>query len=215
MLVSWEWLSDYVDIGIGHKEMATRWALTGLNHESTVMVDGVPVIDLEITSNRGDCLGHIGIAREASVLLQCELRFPSPQLKTIDEPASKTLVIENQFEESCPRYIGRLIRGVKIGPSPLWLQKRLFAIGVKPINNVVDATNYVMFECGQPLHAFDFANIRGGRIVDPSQSIDRVGNLFLRNDRIEGIDTGAAVYPEEWPEGGGPSPDDSNRKVVS
>jgi len=165
MLVSWEWLSDYVDIGVSHEEMATRWALTGLNHESTVMVDGVPVIDLEITSNRGDCLGHIGIAREASVLLQSELRFPSPQLKTTDEPASNALVIENLMEEACPRYIGRLIRGVKIGPSPLWLQKRLLAIGIKPINNVVDATNYVMFECGQPLHAFDFANIRGGRII--------------------------------------------------
>ncbi len=165
MLVSWEWLSDYVDIGIGHEQMALRWALTGLNHESTVMVDGVPVIDLEITSNRGDCLGHIGIAREASVLLQSELRFPLPQLKTVDELASKSLAIENQFEEACPRYIGRLIRGVKIGKSPLWLQKRLIAIGVKPINNVVDATNYVMFECGQPLHAFDFANIRGGRII--------------------------------------------------
>ena len=165
MLVSWEWLSDYVDIRISHEEMATRWALTGLNHESTVLVDGVPVIDLEITSNRGDCLGHIGIAREASVLLQSELRFPSPQLKTTDEPASDALGIENQFVEACPRYIGRLIRDVKIGPSPDWLQKRLIAIGVKPINNVVDATNYVMFECGQPLHAFDFANIRGGRII--------------------------------------------------
>ncbi|HUP78199.1 MAG TPA: phenylalanine--tRNA ligase beta subunit-related protein, partial [Pirellula sp.] len=165
MLVSWEWLSDYVDIGISHEQMATRWALTGLNHERTVIVDGVPVIDLEITSNRGDCLGHIGIAREAAVLLQSELRLPSPQLKTIDEVVSKSLIIENQFEEACPRYIGRLIRGVKIGPSPLWLQKRLNAIGVKPINNVVDATNYVMFECGQPLHAFDFANIRGGRII--------------------------------------------------
>ncbi len=165
MLVSWEWLSDYVDIGISHEEMATRWALTGLNHESTVIVDGVPVIDLEITSNRGDCLGHIGIAREASVLLQSELRYPLPQLKTSDELASKSLLIDNQFQEACPRYIARLIRGVKIGPSPLWLQKRLIAIGVKPINNVVDATNYVMFECGQPLHAFDFANIRGGRII--------------------------------------------------
>ena len=165
MLVSWEWLSDYVDIDISHEEMATRWALTGLNHEDTVMVDGVPVIDLEITSNRGDCLGHIGIAREASVLLHSELRFPAPQLKTSDELASKFLVIENQFEAACPRYIGRVIRGVKIGPSPDWLQKRLLAIGVKPINNVVDATNYVMFECGQPLHAFDLANIRGGRIV--------------------------------------------------
>jgi len=165
MLVSWEWLSDYVDIQIGHEEMATRWALTGLNHESTVIVDGVPVIDLEITSNRGDCLGHIGIAREASVLQQSELRIPLPQLKTSDDLASKLLVIENHFEEACPRYIARLIRGVKIGPSPLWMQKRLIAIGVKPINNVVDATNYVMFECGQPLHAFDFANIRGGRII--------------------------------------------------
>ena len=165
MLVSWEWLSDYVDIDISHEEMATRWALTGLNHESTVMVDGVPVIDLEITSNRGDCLGHIGIAREAAVLLHSELRFPAPQLKIADELASKFLVIENQFEAACPRYIGRIIRDVKIGPSPDWLQKRLLAIGVKPINNVVDATNYVMFECGQPLHAFDLANIRGGRIV--------------------------------------------------
>lgn len=165
MLVSWEWLSDYVDIDVSHEDMATRWALTGLNHESTVIVDGVPVIDLEITSNRGDCLGHIGIAREASVLLQKELRIPAPQLKTSDEPTSKALAIENQFEEACPRYTGRVIREVKVGPSPAWLQKRLIAIGVKPINNVVDATNYVMFECGQPLHAFDFANIRGGRII--------------------------------------------------
>jgi len=165
MLVSWEWLSDYVDIDVSHEDMAARWALTGLNHESTVIVDGVPVIDLEITSNRGDCLGHIGIAREASVLLQSPLRIPLPQLKTSDEPTSKVLAIENQFEEACPRYSGRVIRSVKVGPSPAWLQKRLIAIGVKPINNVVDATNYVMFECGQPLHAFDLANIRGGRII--------------------------------------------------
>lgn len=165
MLVSWEWLSEYVTIGIGHDEMATRWALTGLNHESTEFVDGVPVIDLEITSNRGDCLGHIGIAREASVLLNLDLCYPAPQLKPIDEPVSKSLTIDNQFRSACPRYIGRLIRGVKIGPSPDWLRKRLEAIGVKSINNVVDATNYVMFECGQPLHAFDFAQVRGGKII--------------------------------------------------
>jgi len=165
MLVSWEWLSDYVDIELSHEEMATRWALTGLNHESTEIVDGDPIIDLEITSNRGDCLGHIGVAREASVLLNTELRYPAPLPKCIDESVSDALGIENQFEDACPRYIGRLIRGVKIGPSPSWLRKRLESIGVKSINNVVDATNYVMFECGQPLHAFDFANIRGGKIV--------------------------------------------------
>ena len=165
MLVSWEWLSDYVDIAIGHEEMATRWALTGLNHESTEIIDGVPVIDLEITSNRGDCLGHIGIAREASVLLNTELRYPAPKLKQSEETVAKFLTIENQFEAACPRYIGRLIRGVKIGPSPDWLKKRLESIGVKSINNVVDVTNYVMFECGQPLHAFDFAKIHGGKII--------------------------------------------------
>ncbi|MCY3009684.1 MAG: phenylalanine--tRNA ligase subunit beta [Planctomycetota bacterium] len=165
MLVSWEWLSDYVQLTVDHEEMATRWALTGLNHESTEMVEGVPVIDLEITSNRGDCLGHIGVAREASVLLSQTLKIPSPVLQESTTSVSSALTIENQFREGCPRYIGRVIRGVKIGPSPEWLRKRLEAIGVKSINNVVDATNYVMFECGQPLHAFDMSKIRGNKIV--------------------------------------------------
>lgn len=165
MLVSWEWLSDYVDLTVDHDEMATRWALTGLNHESTELIEGVPVIDLEVTSNRGDCLGHIGIAREAAVLLSQTLRIPQPNPSESGSAVSEQLRITNQFPEGCPRYIGRLIRGVKVGPSPEWLQKRLRTIGVKSINNVVDATNYVMFECGQPLHAFDFAQIRGGHII--------------------------------------------------
>ncbi|MEQ1827809.1 MAG: phenylalanine--tRNA ligase subunit beta [Pirellula sp.] len=165
MLVSWEWLSDYVRIDVSHEEMAMRWALTGLNHESTEIVRGVPVIDLEITSNRGDCLGHLGVAREASVLLNAGLCRPEPHPPCIDEPASKSLVIVNEFQAACPRYIGRLIRGVKVGPSPQWLKDRLESVGVKSINNVVDTTNYVMLECGQPLHAFDFSKIRGGKII--------------------------------------------------
>ena len=136
---------DSCNIESGQEECGTSWGLTGLNHESTEMVYGIPVLDLEITSNRGDCLGHIGIAREASVLLNTELRYPAPKLKQSEEPVSKFLTIENQFEAACPRYIGRLIRGVKIGPSPDWLEKRLESIGVKSINNVVDVTNYVMF----------------------------------------------------------------------
>lgn len=182
MLVSWEWLSQYVDIDIDHEQMATRWALTGLNHESTTLFAGDPVIDLEITSNRGDCLGHIGIAREASVLLNKPLRVPSPKLNESSENVNKYLTIENRFQDACPRYIGRLIRGVKIGPSPAWLQRRLQAIGVKPINNVVDATNYVMFECGQPLHAFDFAKIRGGKIiVRPAENKENFQAIDHRN----------------------------------
>jgi phenylalanyl-tRNA synthetase beta chain len=165
MLVSWEWLSDYVRIDIGHEEMATRWALTGLNHESTEIVRGVPIIDLEVTSNRGDCLGHIGVAREASVLLNTGMCWPEPKPACSTERAADFLTIVNEFPEACPRYIGRLLRGVTIGPSPQWLRERLESIGIKSINNVVDATNYVMMECGQPLHAFDFAQIRGGKII--------------------------------------------------
>jgi phenylalanyl-tRNA synthetase beta chain len=165
MLVSWEWLSEYVNLTASHEEMANRWALTGLNHESTEMVEDVPVIDLEITSNRGDCLGHVGIAREASVLLKQDLKIPQPQLKESSVPVSSMLSIENQFPGGCPRYTARIIRGVKVGPSPEWMKKRLRAIGCNSINNVVDATNYVMFECGQPLHAFDLAHIRGRKII--------------------------------------------------
>lgn len=173
MLVSWEWLQEYVDIDCAPDHLATRFALSGLNHESTETVTfekssgSDTVIDLEVTSNRGDCLGHIGIAREAAVLLGTSLRKPDPTLptsKSLNKPASDFIQIKNHFPEGCSRYIGRVIKGVKIGPSPEWLQKRLLAIGVKPINNVVDATNYVMFECGQPLHAFDLKQLKGSQI---------------------------------------------------
>ena len=145
--------------------MASRWAMTGLNHESTAIVGGDPVIDLEVTSNRGDCLGHIGVAREAAVLLKQELCIPQPKPNEGANPAKDILTVENRFPDGCPRYIARVIKGVKVGPSPEWLKRRLAAIGVKSINNIVDATNYVMFECGQPLHAFDMAQVRGGKVI--------------------------------------------------
>ena len=171
MLVSWEWLSEYVNLTVGHDEMASRWAMTGLNHESTSIVSGDPVVDLEVTSNRGDCLGHIGVAREAAVLLKQELCIPQPKPKEGANPARDILSVENRFPDGCPRYIARVIKGVKVGPSPEWLKRRLAAIGVKSINNIVDATNYVMFECGQPLHAFDMAQVRGGKvIIRPAES---------------------------------------------
>ncbi len=174
MLVSWEWLQEYVDINCTADDLANRFALSGLNHESTEQITfekfagNDTVIDLEVTSNRGDCLGHIGIAREASVLLNTSLRKPEVEWnssKNSSKPASDFIKIKNAFPEGCSRYIGRVIKGVKIAPSPEWLQKRLLAINVKPINNVVDVTNYVMFECGQPLHAFDLKLIQGAEIL--------------------------------------------------
>ena len=123
------------------------------------------VLDVEVPSNRPDCLSHVGIAREVSVIENGELRLPAgEQIKTEGRAESFTSV-EIKDPDLCPRYAARLVRGVKIGPSPDWLAKRLETIGQRPINNVADITNYVLHELGQPLHAFDFAKLGGHRIV--------------------------------------------------
>ncbi len=167
MLVSWNWLKDYVALDMTVEALTDRLMMSGLNleefgdHNET----GDILIDLEVTSNRPDCLGQLGIARETAVLFQKELRIP-PAL--VQEAVTKTAAVTSvaiECPDLCPRYTARVIRGVKIGPSPIWLVRRLQTIGVKSINNVVDITNYVMMECGQPLHAFDFDRLHGQQIV--------------------------------------------------
>ena len=123
------------------------------------------VFDFEVTPNRPDCLSLVGIAREVSALNGAELRPPPHTLNETGEPAGLAAAIDIDDANGCPRYVGRLIRGVRVGPSPAWLSNRLLAVGLRPINNIVDATNYVMMELGQPLHAFDFARLQEGRIV--------------------------------------------------
>jgi phenylalanyl-tRNA synthetase beta chain len=165
MLVSWEWLSQYVYLKHTPDEIANRLSLSGLNHEETKAVDGDTVLDLEVTSNRADCLCHIGIAREIGVLTQQQLCLPEAKITTSGEDITKTWKLNVEASAACPRYTGRIIRGVKVGPSPAWLVKRLAAIGCKSVNNIVDVTNYVMFELGQPLHAFDLRQVRGNQVV--------------------------------------------------
>ncbi|MFN3192321.1 MAG: phenylalanine--tRNA ligase subunit beta [Aureliella sp.] len=165
MLVCWEWLQQYVELDIAHTDMALKFAMSGLNHESTEQVGSDVVIDLEVTSNRGDCLGHIGVAREAAVLLDVPLKVPAAAPLTGQDSADQSLKITNEFIDGCPEFTARVIRGVKVGPSPGWLVRRLASIGVNSVNNIVDVTNYVMFECGQPLHAFDLAEIKGSHIT--------------------------------------------------
>ena len=121
--------------------------------------------DLEITPNRPDWLSHMGVAREIAVLTGTLPRLPRVKLKESAEPVGKHLSVTVEEGENCPRFAARMIRGVKIGPSPRWLQNALRNAGLRPRNNIVDITNYVMYECGQPLHAFDHALLRGGRIV--------------------------------------------------
>jgi phenylalanyl-tRNA synthetase beta chain len=123
------------------------------------------VIDFEVTPNRPDCLSVVGMAREVAALAQVDLRLPEPQLQTAGEPVDKATSVAIEDEEGCGRYVARIVRGVKVRPSPAWLQDRLRAVGQRPINNVVDVTNFVMLELGQPLHAFDLHRLAGERIV--------------------------------------------------
>ncbi len=123
------------------------------------------VLDINITPNRPDCLCVIGIAREIAALTHQKVRYPSLSLKNDGEEIYQKTSVTILDQDLCPRYVARMIEGVTIGPSPKWLIHRLERVGIRSINNVVDVTNYVMMEYGQPLHAFDFELLEQGRIV--------------------------------------------------
>ena len=139
--------------------------MAGLNHESTDEIGGDLAIDLEVTSNRPDCLGHIGVAREIAVLWGKELKISPARPPEGKNPAEKLAKVRIDCPDLCFRYVARLIRNVKVAPSPGWMARRLETIGITPINNVVDVSNYVLFECGQPLHTFDYIKLKGREIV--------------------------------------------------
>ena len=165
MIVSWNWLKEYVDLDMSVEELTEKLTLSGLNLEETEAFPEDLAIDLEVTSNRPDCLGHIGIAREIAALYDKEITIPAAN---VDESSAKTAdatSVEIECEDLCPQYIARVVRGAKVAESPAWLKSRLETLGIRPINNVVDITNYVLMECGQPLHAFDMDKLHEGRIV--------------------------------------------------
>ncbi|QDT39495.1 phenylalanine--tRNA ligase subunit beta [Stratiformator vulcanicus] len=188
MIVSREWLSEYVDVDMPVEELTDRLTFSGLNLEGVEEVGDDVAIDLEVTSNRPDCLGHIGVAREIAVLYQIELKLPQAEPPASDEQTSDVTSVEIQCPDLCPRYNARIIRGIKVGPSPDWLVRRLESVGIKSVNNVVDATNYVMLETGQPFHAFDLAKLKEGRIV-----VRRAA----KREKIEAIDHQTYELSEE------------------
>lgn len=165
MIVSWNWLKKYAPLEWAPAAVAERLTMSGLNLEKLVELGSDTAIDLDVTSNRPDCLGHLGVAREVGVLFGVPVQIPEAQPVAQGAEITAVAAVQIAAPELCQRYTARLIRGVRIGPSPAWLQDLLLAIGVSPVNNVVDCTNFVMFECSQPIHAFDFARLRGGRIV--------------------------------------------------
>jgi phenylalanyl-tRNA synthetase beta chain len=165
MLISVDWLREFTDTKLSPQELRERLTMVGLAIDAVEEHDNDVVLDVEVPSNRPDCLSHVGIAREVSVIERGQMQLPPGEpIETEGQSASFTSV-EIKDPDLCPRYAARLVRGVKIGPSPDWLIQRLETIGQRPINNVADITNYVLHELGQPLHAFDVAKLSGPRII--------------------------------------------------
>ncbi|MGB0371693.1 MAG: phenylalanine--tRNA ligase subunit beta [Opitutales bacterium] len=156
-----------------------------------VLTDSDIVIDVEVTPNRPDCLSHVGLARELAAYFDLELKYPSviagAEDPSLGESISLLGGVDVQAPQRCPYYSAYSIRDVKIGPSPDWLKKRIEAIGLRPVNNVVDVTNYVLMELGQPLHAFDRKKIQGENlIIRQAKDGEEITTLDEKNHKLPG-----------------------------
>src|SRR5258705_96403 len=165
MKVVYNWLKDFVDVAPTPQELASRLALSGTNIGGVENGAHGAVIEAEVSSNRPDCLGHYGIAREVAAIYKLSLKHVSPKPAESAAKASDAVKVEIQTPELCGRFTARVIRNVKIQPSPKWLKDRLEASRVASISNVVDVSNYVMLELGHPLHTFDYDKVRDHKIV--------------------------------------------------
>src|SRR5271154_4811223 len=164
MKVVYNWLKEFVDVAASPSDVASRLALSGTNVGSVENGPHGAVIDAEVGSNRPDCLGHYGIARELGAVYKLPLKPVAPKLSEGAAKAADAVKVEIQSPELCGRFTARVIRGAKIQPSPKWLKDRLEASGVASISNVVDVSNYVMLELGHPLHTYDCDKVRDHRI---------------------------------------------------
>ncbi|MDD4894645.1 MAG: phenylalanine--tRNA ligase subunit beta [Candidatus Omnitrophica bacterium] len=164
MKVTYNWLKDFVEIKISPKELAEKFTMAGLEVTSLEEKGGDFVFEIEITSNRPDWLSVTGIAREAAAITNSRLKLPAVKKQKKPGAAVVPFIIKVDDRRDCPLYTAKIIRGVKVGPSPDWLRKRLELVGCRSINNIVDITNYILFTYGEPLHAFDLDKLSGNTI---------------------------------------------------
>jgi phenylalanyl-tRNA synthetase beta chain len=165
MFISYNWLRELTATKLSPQELRDRLTGVGLAVDAVEERGDDYVLDVEVPSNRGDCLSHFGIAREVTVIENSRISEPIIEIKSASGKTTDSTSVEILDPDLCPRYAARIVRGVKIGPSPEWLVKKLEAIGQRPINNVADTTNLVLHELGQPLHAFDLAKLGEQRII--------------------------------------------------
>lgn len=180
MKISYEWLREYLNTKIRAENLSSFLTMAGHEVTSIEQRDKDFIFEIEITPNRPDCLCHIGIAREAAAIIKKDLRLPRISLPAVRSKRPLEVSIEDQA--GCPRYSGRIITGAKVAASPRWLIKRIEAMGLRPVNNIVDITNFTLFEMGQPLHAFDLDKISGAAIIVRRA---RPGEKILTIDGIE------------------------------
>ena len=165
MFISYNWLRELTGTKLLPEEIRERLTNVGLAIDAVEQRGNDFVLDVEVPSNRGDCLSHVGIAREVAVIEKSKVQSPKSKVQNTGGRTSDFTSVTIGDPDLCPRYAARIVRGAKIAPSPEWLTRKLETIGQRPINNVADITNYVLHELGQPLHAFDLAKLEDQRIV--------------------------------------------------
>ncbi|MBU1912436.1 MAG: phenylalanine--tRNA ligase subunit beta, partial [Candidatus Omnitrophica bacterium] len=167
MRVSFDWLKDLMESKIEINKARDFLTMTGLEIASSADIEGDHVMEIEVTPNRSDCLSVLGIARELSAASGISIKLPDSIRKNYMKKGNARggARIEILDKNACTRYVGCIMKNVKVMPSPKWLSQRLGAMGVRSVNNIVDITNYTLFELGQPLHAFDLDKLEGKRIV--------------------------------------------------
>lgn len=165
MKISYKWLGELVDLNLTPQELAHRMTMVGLAVESVEEAGDDHILDFDLTSNRPDALCHLGVAREAALVCNTTVKNPAVEINEVGTAVEEFASIEIHDSQLCPRYAGRVVRGVKVGPSPAWLVEKLESVGQRSVNNIADITNYVMFEMGQPTHAFDLNLLHGRKII--------------------------------------------------
>ena len=166
MKISYNWLQEHIDIKMETQRLAELLTMAGMSVDSVSALGDDHVFEIEVTSNRPDLLSVIGVAREVAALTGKKLKVPlQAPVPRSPFPASRMIKISIEDKKLCPRYTGRVIENVKVAESPKWLKDRIAAVGLRPVNNIVDITNFCLFELGEPMHAFDLDKIAGAAII--------------------------------------------------
>ncbi len=191
MRISLNWLREFVDVEAKPKQLKADLTAMGLNVESLATASGDWLMEVEVTTNRPDCLSHYGVAREVAAFYRKPLKPLKFAVEESPPRASERISIEIADPALCARYCGRVVENVHVAPSPDWLAQRLEAMGQRPINNIADVTNYALMELGHPLHAFDLDRIREHRIIvrrarpgEPLRTLDGADRRLTANDLV-------------------------------